>query len=282
MNLSLSPGQAGAPVVPGHPGGASAAGDAGQPDDDAAGPAERLLAPGQPRGGAAGRPPGHRRAWATPTCAATGLLMAINQNVPSCPPSGTNNGCRPIPDYAQQQPVLLGRRVGVPRRCSSRSRSGPRSWGYYRVSYTLSKAENNVGEFFFSGPIDPLRPVEGLGPGGQRPAPPVRVLGRCEHVDGAGVDGVAGHHARLPAERACVQAYSAAPFNITSGVTTVQGIRRSADRRRRVHSPQLGSRRRVLQPWSSPKPLVPAGRRDASRSDSRGVQPDQRRQRDRA
>jgi hypothetical protein len=29
-----------------------------------------------------------------------GLLMSINQNVPSCTPSGTNNGCRPIPDYA--------------------------------------------------------------------------------------------------------------------------------------------------------------------------------------
>ena len=28
------------------------------------------------------------------------LLVAINQNVPSCVPSGTNNGCRPIPDYA--------------------------------------------------------------------------------------------------------------------------------------------------------------------------------------
>jgi hypothetical protein len=28
------------------------------------------------------------------------LLMSINQNVPSCVASGTNNGCRPIADYA--------------------------------------------------------------------------------------------------------------------------------------------------------------------------------------
>ena len=26
--------------------------------------------------------------------------MAINQNVPSCVPRGTNNGCRPIAAYA--------------------------------------------------------------------------------------------------------------------------------------------------------------------------------------
>ena len=27
------------------------------------------------------------------------LLMSINQNVPSCVPTGTNNGCRPNPSY---------------------------------------------------------------------------------------------------------------------------------------------------------------------------------------
>ena len=32
----------------------------------------------------------------------------------------------------------------------------PARWGSYRVSYTLSKAMNNVGEFFFSSPIDPF------------------------------------------------------------------------------------------------------------------------------
>jgi hypothetical protein len=31
----------------------------------------------------------------------------------------------------------------------------PASWGNYRVSYTLSKSMNNVGEAFFSSPIDP-------------------------------------------------------------------------------------------------------------------------------
>ena len=31
-----------------------------------------------------------------------GLLMAINRNVPSCVPSGTNNGCRPNPEYGNK------------------------------------------------------------------------------------------------------------------------------------------------------------------------------------
>jgi hypothetical protein len=32
----------------------------------------------------------------------------------------------------------------------------PARWGYYRISYTLSKAKDDVGEFFFSSPIDPF------------------------------------------------------------------------------------------------------------------------------
>ena len=32
----------------------------------------------------------------------------------------------------------------------------PIAWGHYRVSYSFSKSVNNVGEFFFSSPIDPF------------------------------------------------------------------------------------------------------------------------------
>jgi hypothetical protein len=32
----------------------------------------------------------------------------------------------------------------------------PATWGSIRVSYTLSKSMNNVGEAFFSSPIDPF------------------------------------------------------------------------------------------------------------------------------
>ena len=44
-----------------------------------------------------------------------GLLMAINQNVPSCVAQGTNNGCRPNSGVRQQQPIFVGGRVHLPR-----------------------------------------------------------------------------------------------------------------------------------------------------------------------
>jgi hypothetical protein len=82
------------------------------------------------------------------------LLMSVNQNVPTCVASGNNNGCRPISTYANNsQYSAVGDTTyhGVHVSISQRARG----WGQYRVSYTLSKAMNNVGEFFFSSPIDP-------------------------------------------------------------------------------------------------------------------------------
>ena len=53
------------------------------------------------------------------------LLMSINQNVPSCVASGTNNGCRPEFRLREQQPVLVRRGLELSRparlvRCSGR------------------------------------------------------------------------------------------------------------------------------------------------------------------
>ncbi len=150
-----------------------------------------------------------------------GLLMSINQNVPSCVASGANNGCRPIPDYANNSQyqsagtstyhALL---VSLAKRSTSR--------GYWRASYTLSKAENNVGEFFFSGPIDPFdlskdwsradndrRHAFVFSGGVNTPMTPAATA--WEHLT---------HGFQVST---MVQAYSAAPFNITSGVTTIQG-----------------------------------------------------------
>ena len=151
----------------------------------------------------------------------TGLLMGINQNVPSCAPAGTNNGCRPIPDYANNsQYSSVGESVYHGLLVSFAQR--PSSWGYYRVGYTLSKAENNVGEFFFSGPIDPFDLAKDWG----------RSDNDRRHlfVFSGGVNTSmspastawekVSHGFQLSA---MVQAYSAAPFNITSGGTTIQG-----------------------------------------------------------
>jgi hypothetical protein len=98
----------------------------------------------------------------------------------------------------------------------------PTGWGQYRVSYTLSKAMDNVSEFFFSSPIDPfdLSKDSGRSDDDQRHrlvlnaslnspmGPASTAWERISH--GFQVSGL-------------LQYYSALPFNITSGVTTIQG-----------------------------------------------------------
>ncbi len=95
-------------------------------------------------------------------------------------------------------------------------------WGHYRVSYTLSKAMNNVGEFFFSSPIDPtdLSKDWGRSDNDQRHQLVVNgaVSTSTEPADSAWE--YLTHGFQLST---MVQFYSAPPFNITSGVTTIQG-----------------------------------------------------------
>ena len=149
------------------------------------------------------------------------LLMAVNRNVPACVPAGTNNGCRPNPTYANNsQYSSVGESTYHGLHVSFVQRQA--RWGHYRISYTLSTSKNNIGEFFFSSPIDPfdLSKDWGRSDDDQRHrlvmygavqssmAPAANFWERISH--GFELSGM-------------VQAYSALPFNITSGVTTVQG-----------------------------------------------------------
>ena len=149
------------------------------------------------------------------------LLMSVNQNVPSCVASGSNNGCRPNPSYANNsQYSSVGESYYHGLHLSFTQR--PARWGQYRVSYTLSKSRNNVGEFFFSSPIDPLDLSKDWGRSDDDQRHRLVVNGTIETstkpatttwehiVNGFQISGM-------------LQAYSSLPFNITSGVTTVQG-----------------------------------------------------------
>jgi len=149
------------------------------------------------------------------------LIIQVNQNVPSCVASGNNNGCRPNPAYAnnnQYSPLATSVYHGLHLSFVER----PSAWGSLRVSYTYSQSKNNVGENFFSSPIDPfdLSKDYGRSDDDQRhrlvvygsinsPTDPAETLWQK-----------LGHGFQVSAT---VQAYSALPFNITSGVTTVQG-----------------------------------------------------------
>jgi hypothetical protein len=148
------------------------------------------------------------------------LLLCVNQNVPTCVASGNNNGCRPNPSYANNsqyssvgQSNYHGLHVSFMQR--------PARWGNYRISYTLSKSMNNLGEFFFSSPIDPFDLSKDWG--------------RSDDDQHRLVVNGAVHSSMEPATTpwkrishgfqlsGMLQAYSALPFNITSGVTTIQG-----------------------------------------------------------
>jgi hypothetical protein len=149
------------------------------------------------------------------------LIIAINQNVPSCVAAGNNNGCRPIPDYAnnsQYSSEAASNYHGLLVSFTQR----PARWGYYRASYTLSKSMNNVGEFFFSSPIDPFD----LSKDWARSDDDRRHLFAFSGGVNTSLEPAQGAWQALThgfQVSGMVQAYSAAPFNITSGVTTVQG-----------------------------------------------------------
>ena len=140
----------------------------------------------------------------------------MNQNVPSCVAAGTNNGCRPNPTYANNsQYSPRGRSDYDGLHVSFLQR--PARWGNYRVCYTYSKSMNNVGENFFSSPIDPFDISKDWGRSDDDQRHRLVFTG-CVNTSMA--------PARTAWERVShgfqlsgmLQAYSALPFNITSGV----------------------------------------------------------------
>jgi hypothetical protein len=149
------------------------------------------------------------------------LIISINQNVPTCVASGTNNGCRPNPNYAnnsQYSSAADSSYHGM--HVSFVQRPGP--WGNYRVSYTLSKSMNNVGENFFSSPIDPFDLWKDWGRSDDDQRHRLVVSGTLNSpmTPARTAWEFLSHGFQLSS---FIQYYSALPFNITSGVTTVQG-----------------------------------------------------------
>jgi hypothetical protein len=149
------------------------------------------------------------------------LIANINQNVPTCLASGDNNGCRPNPNYANNSEY------------SSEADSNynalhiafvqrPAHWGSFRVSYTYSKSLNNVGEFFFSGPLDPnnIWLDYGRSDDDQRHR---LVLQGTVHTSDAPASTAWGRLTKGWELGGMLQYYSALPFNITTGGNTIQG-----------------------------------------------------------
>jgi hypothetical protein len=149
------------------------------------------------------------------------LIVSVNQNVPTCVASGTNNGCRPVSAYAnanQYQPLADSNYYGFHVTVVQR----PSKWGSYRLTYTLSKSMNNVGENFFSSPSNPYDISTDWGRSDDDQRHRLVINGSINSPMGP---------ARNALERvtngfqfsAIVQYYSTLPFNITSGVNSLQG-----------------------------------------------------------
>jgi hypothetical protein len=136
------------------------------------------------------------------------LIISVNQNVPTCAASGSNNGCRPdatLANNSQYSSMADSHYDGLHVSFVQR----PTRWASYRVSYTWSRSMDNVGEFFFSSPIDNANIWRDYGRSDDDQRHRV-VFDGAIHSHGFQLSGM-------------MQYYSALPFNITAGTTTIQG-----------------------------------------------------------
>jgi len=149
------------------------------------------------------------------------LLASVNQNVPTCVASGNNNGCRPNPAYGNDSQYSSladshydGLHVSYVQR--------PASWASLRISYTYSKALDNVGEFFFSSPINNFNIWQDYGRSDDDQRNRL-VMDGSVHSSLAKANSAwerLSHGFQLTG---MLQYYSRLPFNITTGANTVQG-----------------------------------------------------------
>jgi len=149
------------------------------------------------------------------------LIISVNQNAPTCAASGTNNGCRPNPLIANdsQYSSLADSHYDALHVSFVQRPSG---WSNYRISYTYSKALDNVGEFFFSSPIDNFNIWRDYGRSDDDQRHRLTMDGSIHTplTRGRTAWEKLSHGFSL---NAMFQYYSPLPFNITTGATTVQG-----------------------------------------------------------
>jgi hypothetical protein len=149
------------------------------------------------------------------------LLMSVNQNVPTCVAAGTNNGCRPISTYrnnSQYSSVAESTYHGVHLSFVQR----PTTWASLRLTYTWSKSMNDVGEAFFSSPIDPtdIKRDWGRSDDDQRHRLVISGTVNTPMSDATTAWERVSHGFQVSG---MLQYYSALPFNVTSGVPNLQG-----------------------------------------------------------
>ena len=149
------------------------------------------------------------------------LLMSINQNVATCAPAGTNNGCRPVADYMNNG-QLRGAGDSNYHGLHLTYLQRPSDWSSVRATYTLSKSMNNLGEAFFNAPTDPTNVMKdwGRSDNDQRHRFVISASLNSPMAPGATAWERIRHGFTLST---MFQYYSSLPFNIVSGVNSLQG-----------------------------------------------------------
>ncbi len=149
------------------------------------------------------------------------LLMSINQNVPTCVAAGTNNGCRPVSTYMNES-QLQGAGESNYHGLHLTYLQRPRNWSSVRVTYTLSKSMNDLGEAFFSSPTDPTNVLNdwGRSDNDQRHRLVVSASVNSPTAPGATAWERVWHGFQAST---MLQYYSSLPLNIVSGVNSLQG-----------------------------------------------------------
>jgi len=149
------------------------------------------------------------------------LLMSINQNVPTCVAAGTNNGCRPVSTYANNNDY---------RGAGSSNYHGlhvtflqrPSTWSSVRATYTLSKSMNNLGEAFFSAPVDPTDLMKDWGRSDNDQRHRLVISGSVNSPTSPATTPWQ-HLSHGFQASTMLQYYSSLPFNIVTGVNSLQG-----------------------------------------------------------
>jgi len=149
------------------------------------------------------------------------LIISVNQNVPTCTAAGTNNGCRPNPTYgndSQYSSMADSNYNGLHVSYVER----PSTWSSLRVSYTYSKALDDVSEFFFSSPINNFNIWQDYGRSDDDQRDRLVFEGTVHTSMGAANTAWEriSHGFQLST---LLQYYSPLPFNITTGANTIQG-----------------------------------------------------------
>ena len=148
------------------------------------------------------------------------LLMSVNQNVPTCVAAGTNNGCRPVSTYrnnSQYSSVADSTYHGLHVSFVQR----PIKWASLRLTYTLSKSMNDVGEAFFSSPIDPTDIMRDWGRSDDDQRHRLVITGTVNTPMSPATTAWERISHGFQAS-SMLQYYSSLPFNIASGVPNLQ------------------------------------------------------------